>query len=105
MSNLQTRVDELKSELSEVENNNRGSTEWMRCMSMSLVAGIAAPFIIALVLYFLNPKFVQKKGKKAVRDSKKVIQWTVVFTVVIWIALYLYTYCTSAGGSALCLDK
>ena len=105
MSTLQSRVDDLKAELDDVETTTKGGN-WMKCMSVTLMAGIATPFILALVLYFLKPGFVQKKkGSTTVRDSKKLIQWTVVFTVVIWISLYLYTYCTSAGGSVICLDK
>jgi len=64
------------------------------CLPTMLIAGIAAPILIWLILYFVQPGFVsEKEGSKKVRSKTKIFYWTVLFTVLIWIGMYLWTWC------------
>lgn len=75
-----------------------------KCFSIPLIAGIATPFILAGVLWTAKPGFVTKKiNDKPVVDFKKLLQWTIVMSIIIWLALYLYTYCQDSGTSLMCL--
>lgn len=76
------------------------------CFSIPLAIGVATPFALAVVLWLIKPRFVTKKVQdKPVIDSKKLLQWTIIMTLIIWIALYLYTYCQESGTSAFCWLK
>jgi len=77
-----------------------------KCFPTTTVIAIAAPFIAGLGLYFLQPSFVQKQeGGKYVRDSKKMLLWTIGFSALVWIALFLFTYCKGGQNpSKVCLD-
>lgn len=60
---------------------------------MSVMIGAAVPFIILIILYVLQPKFVTKKeGDKQVRDGTKIFYWTLGLTIVIWGAMYGWVY-------------
>lgn len=74
-------------------------TKKKKCVPTLLIVGMAIPFIIWLVLYALQPSFVQKKqGSKYVRDNMKIFQWTLLVSVIFWIALYLFSFCSSQKG-------
>lgn len=69
-------------------------TSWMNCINMLWVIAILIPIIIGLLLFFVNPSFLQKKeGGKQVRNMKKFWIWTISVTLVLWGLLFLYTYC------------
>lgn len=58
-----------------------------------LIIAIGTPIIIFLLLIIFKPSIVTKKsGNKYVRCGKKIFQWTLIFTVIIWILIYLYMY-------------
>ena len=74
-------------------------TKKKKCIPTLLIVGMVIPFIVWLVLYALQPSFVQKKqGSKYVRDNMKIFQWTLIVSVIFWVALYLYNYCYSMKG-------
>jgi hypothetical protein len=63
------------------------------CIPMLLVGAIVAPFIIWGIL-FIQPWFLRKKeGDKKVRDGKKIFYYTIALTVVVWLAMFLFSYC------------
>jgi len=65
-----------------------------RCIPVMLIAGIIVPIVIWLVLYFIQPEFVKvQEGSKKVRSNTKVFYWTVIVTVIIWVGMYLWTWC------------
>jgi hypothetical protein len=98
------RVNELQSHISAASDK---ASKKEKCLPTMLIAGVAAPFFVALVLYFLQPSFVQtKEGTKYVRSSTKVFYYTVAVTVVLWIVMYLFTYCAGWNSAAmLCASK
>ncbi len=70
-----------------------------KCIPTLLIVGMTIPFIVWLVLYALQPSFVQKKqGSKYVRDNMKIFQWTILVSVIFWVALYLFSFCQSQKG-------
>lgn len=63
-----------------------------RSVPPMVIAGAIVPFVILLVLIFFQPSIVQRKeGDKTVRDNKKIFYWTVGLTLVIWLAMYMWT--------------
>ncbi len=86
------KVSELQRNLDE-GTKKVASKEWG--FNPLLIAGGLAPFVLFLLLFFLQPSFVQREENgKFVRDNKKVFYWTVAGTAIAWLGLYLYTWCT-----------
>jgi len=58
------------------------------------VAAAIIPALIGVALYFLQPKFVQKKVKgKSKLDWAKFLQWVAIPTIALWFvigAMYYY---------------
>jgi magnesium-transporting ATPase (P-type) len=91
MSRLEENIDELQRSLDQ-EKRNICSKE--NCFPMMLIFGVLAPIIIWIILYFFQPRFVQEtEGTRRVRSNTKVFYWTVIFTLLIWVAMYLWTWC------------
>lgn len=96
--NIQTLTDQ-------VEKLSARIGKKQKCFPIMTILGVAAPFLAALVLYLINPSFIQKQeGGRYVRDSKKMAVWTGVFTIVIWFFMFLYTYCTGYKATKACVD-
>ena len=91
---LGSRVDAHKNKIMKKE----------KCLPMMLIAGIIAPVIIWLALYFIQPNFVQtKEGDAHTRSNKKVFYWSALITVLIWVGMYLWSWCQGyANISMLC---
>lgn len=52
---------------------------------------IIAPLLFFGILRTLNPSFVRDQTKKN-PDRKKLVKWTGLFTIVIWVILYGVDY-------------
>ena len=70
------------------------------------VAGLLGiPFIGFFFLVYFRPFFVLTRRKEgAVRDRKKLVRWTLVFTLVVYSAIYFYVCYKSkatASGSTI----
>jgi len=97
------KVSELQSKIEEETKKVAGNE---RCFPTMLVAGVVAPFLVLLILFFIQPSFVQRKdGDKYVRDGRKVFYWTIGTTLVIWLTMYLYTYCTNFSAFSMICSK
>ena len=74
-----------------------------KCLPTLLIVGMTIPFIIWLVLYALQPSFVQKKqGSKYIRDNMKIFRWVILISVIFWIALFLFNVsCRGASKTAM----
>lgn len=98
-----SKLEELQSQIQSLETN---LSKKEKCFPTTTVVAIAAPFVAGLGLYLLQPSFVQKQeGGKYVRDSKKTLLWTLGLSMVIWIALFLFTYCKGgANPSRVCMS-
>lgn len=102
-STFAEKVAELQEQISSVSEKATGKE---KCVPTMLIAGIVAPILVWILLYFLQPSFVQKKeGTKYVRDSTKVFYWTVLITVIIWVAMYLFSYCQGYQSAAMLCSR
>ncbi len=96
VAQLQKELDNVTQELDSQD----------KCLPISVIAAVIAPFAIALILYFVNPKFTQKKsGNKYVRSGGKIFQYTIIFTVIIWAVLFGIVYGCGSASSLMCLVK
>ena len=87
------KTDELEQyingELENLEQQREGLTRSK--VSTPLLIGIGVPFAIFGILYFGKPRLVQaQKNGKWLRERSKLVRWTVVFTLVLYGAAYLY---------------
>lgn len=92
---IEERIEKLQEQI-----NQTSGTSSNKKIPLPLVVALIVPIVIFFALFFIQPGFVKKKqGSKYVRCGKKLFQWTLIFTVLIWVGLYLYMYC--AYGSEL----
>ncbi len=97
------KVDKLQSQL---DASNAKVANKEKCVPIMLIIGVIVPLLIFLLLYFLQPSFVQKKeGTKYIRNNTKLFYWTLLITVVLWIAMYLFSYCKGYKKSAMLCRK
>ncbi len=91
----------------QINAQSKNATKKEKCIPTMLIAGIIAPILIWVLLYFLRPSFVQKRdGNKYIRCGTKVFYWTVLITVAIWVTMYLVTFCSGYKSTAmLCARK
>jgi hypothetical protein len=74
-----------------------------RCLPMMLIVGAIFPLILATILFFWQPSIVQtKEGGKMVRSNKKLFYWTLGTTIVVWAAMYGYSYYTGHIAKMVC---
>jgi hypothetical protein len=101
-SNFENKIKELQRQIDAVSGGPTTSTPGT-CFPTLTVIAVAIPIAVFLGLYFINPKLVQvKDGIKQVRSNTKVFLWTVVFTLILWAALYTYSYIRGHNGSSIC---
>lgn len=75
-----------------------------KCIPYLMIISCIIPFVVFLVLYMLSPGFVQVEDNgKYVRSLKKVFYWTLIFSVILWIGLYLYSWCKNAKNPKVCI--
>ena len=103
-STLSQKIQELQDITAEGE-RKIGAKE--RCVPTMAIAGAVIPLLAFLFFFFLQPGVVQKKeGNKFVRDGKKVFYWTIGVTLVLWVGMYIFTYCRGYQKSSMfCLKK
>jgi heme/copper-type cytochrome/quinol oxidase subunit 2 len=59
-------------------------------MTMVAISGVIIPIVVFIILWFSQPAFVTKTDvTPPEKDYKKITSWTILFTVVIWIMMYL----------------
>jgi hypothetical protein len=78
------------------------------CVPSLLIAAIATPIVVWALFFFINPSFVQRKDAdgKYVRCGKKIAMWTAIVTLILWVAMYMFTYCQGYdSASAFCKRK
>ncbi len=94
LASLSDQVEKLSARIGKKE----------KCFPTMTVIGVAAPFVVALALYLIQPSFVQvQDGDKYVKDNKKFAMWTGIFTVAIWFFMFLYTYCSGYMSTKVCV--
>ncbi len=91
-SDYKRKVDKLQKL---IEETSGSVSKKEKCLPMIYIIGAVVPFIIGMVLFFLQPSFVQSKsGSEYVRDNKKVTMWTVGLSIGVLLMLFLYSYCS-----------
>jgi hypothetical protein len=97
--------ESLSSKLNQTSSSIAGKE---KCFPTLLAVGIVIPFVIWVLFYLIKPSFVQKKAENGTyqRDMKKVFLWTFIITLILWVCLYLWTYCDGYDKIAvLCSRK
>jgi hypothetical protein len=100
-SKFRDKIADLQREITKLEAKVNASDANPQTKILMIVAGVM-PVIIFLALYYGSPGFVtskHEKTKKTTTSLWKVGMWTSIFTLVVWLALYGYTY-TSMYSSA-----
>lgn len=69
------------------------------CTPTIVIAAITTPLVVFLFLYFLNPKFIQKKKK---RDWMLLIVWTFLFSAIVWGVMWGHTFVLSSNPGLTC---
>lgn len=101
--NFAQKVAELQKSLEEGAQKT-GKIE--KCFPTLMVVGIAIPFLMLILLFFLQPSFVQRQeGDKMVRDGRRIFYWTVAMTLIAWFGMYMYTYCTGYNATSMLCSK
>src|SRR5438105_59893 len=89
-ASFRQKVDELQEQI----NKASASVSTGKCVPILLIVGIAVPFVIALLLYLLQPWFAQRKeGTKKIRSGTKIFWYTVLFTLIIWAGMAFWGWC------------
>ena len=103
MSAFRDKVAQLQASL---DASTKSVSSKENCYPTLMIAGIAAPFLVLVLLFFLQPSFVQRKeGKKYVRDGKKTFFWSIALTLILWVLFYLCSYCTGYNAAGMVCAK
>ena len=77
-----------------------------KCTPTMMIAAACIPLFTIVVLYFLQPSFINnKEGDRYVKSTKKLFVWTAGITVLSWIAMYLFTYCAGYDPTSMICTK
>jgi len=83
---LNKRIEDLEKEFTPTPALSLSRTGWFY---LGGVLGI--PLLVFLALFCFRPVFVlTQKKEERVRDRKKLVRWTLVFTLVAYSAVYCY---------------
>jgi hypothetical protein len=101
------RVEELQREL-DADASKISLKE--KCLPTVIIIGIAIPFVIWGALFFFATKipFVSKQeGQKRVRQNSKVFYWTLGFTLLTWVGMYIWAWMIGydIGGMICSINK
>lgn len=96
---LKEKISQLEEKLKSVNKDVKSKDS---CFPTLMVVGVAIPFVLLLLLFFLQPSFVQKKeGNAYIRDGKKIFYWTLAISLISWVCLYLYSYCIGYNNASM----
>lgn len=74
-----------------------------KCFNSIWLVVIAIPIIVFVLLYWVEPGFVQRKeGNKYIRDEGRLWLWTFIISAILWVLVWLYAYARGYSGSQLC---
>ena len=98
---IRDKSEELNKRIEDLEKEFTSTLPLLSRSGWYYVAGLLGiPFIVFLFLVYFRPFFVLTRRKEgAVRDRKKLVRWTLVFTLVVYSAIYFYV-CYKSKASA-----
>ncbi|BAU80145.1 hypothetical protein A9K97_gp206 [Tokyovirus A1] len=74
------------------------------CFPLLVAVGAITPLLVWLVLYFIQPRFIQtRKDTGYAQDNWKLLKWTAVFTIGIWLIFWAFTFCKDYKQQTICL--
>lgn len=103
--NFDEKLSALRSSINNIDRmiDGRNTPVPQSCVSIMTIVAIIVPIIILLMLFFIQPSFVQKKdGRKYVRSGWKTTLWTIILTAVVWLGMYLFTFCKGYAKNMIC---
>lgn len=77
------KVEQLQAEIAELDKKiylDSGNAKYF------FIGAVCTPFTMAGLLCLISPGFLKTDDKL---DRKKVVKWTIIITIVIWLILYL----------------
>lgn len=90
---LDRKIENLEKKIKDYESEGESGLDYSKYLNVPLIIGAATPLLLAGILALAKPKFVMRKeNDKDVLDYKKLIQWTLVVSIIVWIGLYFYSY-------------
>jgi len=102
-SKLEDRSDSLQKLMADTESDidsyekltSEKNKSLNKYFSKTVIAAILTPIIIYILLYFIQPSFVESEDDSGSveKDNRKVILWTIGVSVVVWICIYLFKFC------------
>lgn len=109
MTTLNEKIAQLEARISQLQSPNApGAVDVkasVKCLPWRIILGIASPLLIFLSLYFIQPRFVQKKeGTRTVRSTTKVFVWTIFLSAIVLGGIYAWGK-YKIGGGAVCSIK
>ena len=105
MSSYAQKVNELEGYMNRVQNKasvSQSSTK-AKCFPTMVVLGAVVPVILFAILFFVSPSFVQIQDDNGqyTRSNTKVFYWTLFASTLVWVGMFLFTYCRGYKKSAL----
>ena len=83
---LNKRIEDLEKEFTSTATLRLSRSGWYYLGSL-----LGVPLIVFLVLVYFRPVFVlTRRQDDVVRDRKKLVRWTLVFTLAAYSAVYFY---------------
>lgn len=74
------------------------------CFPLLVAIGAITPLVVWLILYFIQPRFIHtRKDVGYVQDNWKLLKWTAIISVLLWIVFYLFTFCKDYKQQNICL--
>jgi heme/copper-type cytochrome/quinol oxidase subunit 2 len=96
------KIEELKKQVDSLSSSKKGPS--FSCGTTSLIVGGIVPFVVVGLFYIIKPKFLMKQETTPPTvNTKKLVQWALVITVMLWIALYIYSFYGDSLSSLMCI--
>ena len=98
---LNKRIEDLEKEFTSPPILSLSRSGWVYLGGL-----LGIPLIVFLVLFCFRPSFVLTQKKEGgVRDRKKLVRWTLVFTLAAYSAVYFYACYRSAPPVSFSPEK
>ena len=93
------QINDLEEEVKKValEADETPSSGSYSHANILLIVGASTPFVIAIILYMIRPKFIIVKDSDKI-NHKKVVQISLLLSLFVWAGLYIF----SQYGSKIC---